>query len=263
MIAKKLTYDYQNEYQNKKRVLDGVDLEVAEGMNIIIGPNASGKSTILKCMAGILRTKNSVFYEGREINKCKDLYHKLSYLPQQISASAALNVFEIMLLGKTEQLSWRIKEKDLALVESVMEEFGIINLASKRISEISGGQQQEVFIAQALIKNPEFLIIDEPTNNLDLKNQLEIMEKIRQYAKRRHARALIVLHDLNLAIRYADRLHLVKNGKIRASGKPDDVISEPILEEVYGIKTRIIKNGDDTYIVPETCCETAAAKTYG
>lgn len=252
MIAKNLTF----EYQNKKHVLNGVDLEINEGVNIIIGPNASGKSTILKCLAGVLKTKNSIFFEGKEINKCKNLHQKLSYLPQQISANAALNVFEIMLLGNMEQLSWHISEKNLELVEKILDEFNIKNLAPKKINEISGGQLQEVFIAQALMKNPKYLLLDEPTNNLDLKNQLEIMNKISSYAHKNQARALIVLHDLNLAARYADALYLVKDGRIYVSGKPENVVTESMLEEVYGIKTKIIKDGNETYVLPKASCET-------
>lgn len=256
MVAKKLTF----EYHAKKRVLSGIDLEIGEGMNIIIGPNASGKSTILKCLAGILKTKNSVFFEGKEIGKYKNLYHKLSYLPQQILTNAALNVFEIMLLGKMERLSWRISEENLMFVEAVMDEFNIRNLASKKINEISGGQQQEVFIAQALMKIPEYLLIDEPTNNLDLKNQLEIMEKIKGYIKKNRARALIVLHDLNLAIRYADTLYLVKDGNVLAFGKPESVVSVSMLREVYGINAKIIKDDDGIpYIMPKASCKTFTA----
>jgi iron complex transport system ATP-binding protein len=255
MIAKKLSF----EYQNKKRVVDNVDFEINEGMNIIIGPNASGKSTILKCLAGVLKTKNCVFFEGQEINKCKNLYQRLSYLPQQIFANAALNVFEIMLLGRAKQLSWRISTGNLELVEKIMDEFAIRNLASKKINEISGGQLQEVFIAQALMKNPKYLLIDEPTNNLDLKNQLEIMDKLKQYTKKYQAKTLIVLHDLNLAIRYADTLYLVKNGSVRACGLPENVISVAMIEEVWGIKTKIIKDEDGTsYIIPKASCEPSA-----
>lgn len=256
MIAKQLTF----EYYSKKRVLNGIDFEAGEGINIVIGPNASGKSTILKCLAGILKTKGSVFFEGNEINKCKDLHRKLSYLPQQISANAALNVFEIMLLGNMEQLSWHIGEKNLERVEKIMDEFNIRDLAQKRISEISGGQLQEVFIAQALMKNPKYLLIDEPTNNLDLKNQLEIMEKIKQYTKKNQAKTIIVLHDLNLAIRYADTLYLVKNGSVRACGLPEKIVSIAIIEEVWGIKTKIIKDDDGiAYIMPKASCNASAS----
>lgn len=256
MIAKQLTF----EYHAKKRILNGIDFEIGEGMNVIIGPNASGKSTILKCLAGVLKTKNSVFFEGKEINKCKNLYRKLSYLPQQISANAALNVFEIMLLGDMEQLSWHIGEKNLEQVEKVMDEFGIRSLAKKRINEISGGQIQEVFIAQALMKNPKYLLIDEPTNNLDLKNQFETMDKIRQYTEKHKAKTIIVLHDLNLAVHYADTLYLVKDGHLRSSGFPKEVISTAIIEEVWGIKTKIIKDDDGiSYIMPKTSCKSSAA----
>jgi iron complex transport system ATP-binding protein len=235
--------------------LTGVDLKVAQGLNVIIGPNASGKSTILKCFAGILKTKNCVFFEGKEINKHKNLYHSLSYLPQQITSNAALTVLEILLLGKIERLGWQIEKKELESVETVMRDFNIENLAKKMIGELSGGQLQEVFIAQALMKNPKYLLIDEPTNNLDLKNQLEIMDKLRRYAQKNQACALIVLHDLNLAVRYADVLYLVKNGKIYASGKPENVVSESMLEQVYGIKAKIIKDGDGTYILPKSSCD--------
>ncbi|HOX30111.1 MAG TPA: ABC transporter ATP-binding protein [Candidatus Paceibacterota bacterium] len=253
MIARQLTF----EYHAQKRVLDHIDFEFGKGINIIIGPNASGKSTILKCLAGVLKTKDSVFFEGKEINEHKNLYQKLSYLPQQISVNAALNVFEIMLLGNMEQLSWHIGRKNLEQVEKVMDEFNIRYLAQKKINEISGGQLQEVFIAQALMKNPKYLLIDEPTNNLDLKNQLEIMDKISRYARKNQASALIVLHDLNLAVRYANALHVVKNGKIYASGKPENIVTESMLEEVYGIKAKIIKDGEGRYILPKASCDSS------
>lgn len=237
MLVRNLTF----EYVKGKPVLEKIDFEIEPGMNALIGPNASGKSTVLKCLAGVLKTKNCVFYENCEINACKDLYGSLSYLPQQIAVDAALSVFEVMLLGIVDKLSWRVDEKNLKLAQTVLNDFEIADIASKKINEISGGQQQEVFIAQALMKKPRYLLIDEPTNNLDLKNQLKVMEKIKNYTETGNVRTLAVLHDLNLALRYADCIYVMKNGRIAAQGDIEKTISATILEEVYGIRSEIIK----------------------
>lgn len=231
--------------------MEKISFEIAPGVNVLIGPNASGKSTILKCLAGILKTKNRVFYGNREINGYGNLYGSLSYVPQQIAANAALSVFEVMLLGIVEKLSWRVSGKALKLAGQALADFGIIDIASKKINEISGGQQQEVFIAQALMKRPDYLLIDEPTNNLDLKNQLDVMEKIRQFTLENNVETLIVLHDLNLAARYADKLYLIKDGRLNVFGKPEEVVTEKTISAVYGIKTKIIKDGGALFVIPQ------------
>jgi iron complex transport system ATP-binding protein len=239
MLVRNLTF----EYVKGKPVLEKIGFEIEPGMNALIGPNASGKSTVLKCLAGVLKTKNCIFYEGCEINAYKSLYSSLSYLPQQIAVGAALSVFEVMLLGIVDKLSWRVDEKNLKLAQAALDDFEIADIASKKINEISGGQQQEVFIAQALMKKPRYLLIDEPTNNLDLKNQLKVMEKIKNYAETGNVRTLVVLHDLNLALRYADCVYVMKNGRIVAQGNPEKTISAVMLEKVYEVRAEIIKTG--------------------
>ncbi len=228
-------------------VLKGVNLKAVSGdITALIGPNAAGKSTLLKCIAGMLRPEGEVLVGGRSITdlSSEELSRCVGYLPQANFSSAALRVFEVVLLGRVHSLSWRVSEEDFDIVSDVLVELDIENLASRYIGELSGGQQQMVAIAQALVRKPDILLLDEPTNSLDLKNQLEVFEVVREITVKRGLITLMAMHDLNLAARYADSFVVINGGRVCVEGDSRTVITPGMVGSIYGINASVYIDED-------------------
>jgi len=233
---------------NSKPVLKNINIKVSPGkITAVIGPNAAGKSTLLKCIAGIIRSEGNILIEGKEINTIKkdNITKLVSYLTQESSARAVLSVFEVVLLGRIHSLSWKVDDDDLEVVWGILKELGIHKLASRHFNELSGGQRQMVSIAQALVREPKILLLDEPTNNLDLQHQLEIFDLIRELSVERNITTIITLHQLNMAARCADELVILNNGEVYAAGKPESVLTSEMVRSVYGVNARVNIGEDD------------------
>ncbi len=231
--ARNLRFSY-----GEREVLRGISLEVGEGEFVsILGPNGAGKSTLLKCLAGILRC-DGVFLKDRPLKDYspRELSRILAYVPQRVEPGF-LTVFDTVLLGRRPYMGLTPSEKDLEVVEEALKRLGIEDLALKRTNEISGGELQKVSIARALAQEPEILLMDEPTNNLDLKSQLEVMRLARDFAKEGRT-VIVVMHDVNLALRFAKRFVFMKDGKIIADGG-FEVVDPAIFREVYGVNVEI------------------------
>ena len=243
-----LTFGYTS-----KPVLCGVCLDIRPEVTALIGPNAAGKSTLLKCISGLLRGSGDVLVDGRELQTLsrRELTQKIGYLPQGMLGEASLTVFEAVLLGRVHSLGWRVRSEDLEAAMETLAALGIDQLASRFLGELSGGQRQMVSIGQALVRRPEILVMDEPTNSLDLQHQLELFELIRSITEAKRMTTIVALHDLNLAARFADQVVLIYQGKIRAAGRAAEVITWEMLEAVYGIQARVmIDNEGVPQIVP-------------
>ena len=222
-------------------VLTGVNLKIGPGITAIIGPNAAGKSTLLKCLCGLLKPRGRVCLDGHELSRLKaeELTRLVSYLPQELSTRAALTVFEMVLLGRLYQLGLRVRPEDICCVEQLLEELGLATLSDRYVSELSGGQVQMVAIAQALAREPTVLLMDEPTSSLDLRHQFEICTRIRELTVSRGISTAIAVHDLNLAARFADTICVLQNGMIRCFGTPSKVLTEEMIASVYGVVARV------------------------
>ena len=246
-----LTFGY-----DETNVLDNLSIDFEKNFNVVIGPNAAGKSTLLKCIFGILNPKGDVFWEGKDISKMskKEKMELMVYLPQQDMGDTMLTVFETVLLGRISSLSWGVKDEDLEKVYLTLDCLGIVDLAERYVSELSGGQKKLVSIAQTLIRNPKIILMDEPTNSLDIKKQLELFEIINQIIKNRDIKFLVVLHDLNLACRYAEQLTILDSkGRQYASGNPKKIVTEQMLETVYGVNGKIMQSDEGIPIIfPES-----------
>ncbi len=166
----------------------------------VIGPNAAGKSTLFKRMAGLLRGPGEVSLEGSGKGR-----RAFGYMPQDTSANAVLTVYESILLARKQGSGWRVDEDDLRLIDEVMAAIDITPIAFRSLGELSGGQRQLVGIAQALVREPDILLMDEPTSALDLHRQMEVLAFLRQAARQRGIIVFIALHDLNQAMRFADQ----------------------------------------------------------
>jgi iron complex transport system ATP-binding protein len=224
-----------------KAVLDRLNMQAEPGITALIGPNAAGKSTLLKCVAGILKPEGHILLDGEEVlgQKNEEIVEMISYLPQDMPELTTLTVLEVVLLGKVNSLSWKVSEEEIDQAYGVLENLGMEGLAPNPMTELSGGQQQMVYIAQSLVRDPSLLLMDEPTNNLDLQKQLEMFELVRGVTEEGKITTLMVLHDINLASKYADRIVVLRDGKVFCSGTALEVISEELIRDVYGVKSTV------------------------
>ncbi len=158
-----------------------------------------------------------------------------SYLCQLNKSSSQLKVIEFVLLGLVHQLSWNITSEQEEKAVSILSDLGLLHLARRQFSQLSGGQQQLVSLAQALVSKPEVLLLDEPTSALDLKHQVEVLDLARQYTKQHNTITIAVLHDLSLAARYCEHLVLLDGGVIKYSGHPDEVLDSDKLSQIYQV----------------------------
>jgi len=225
-------------------VLKGVTLEAARPGEVVglVGPNAAGKSTLLKCVAGLLKAQGRIWFDGREVQSSDDwrtLRRQVTYLPQEYASTAAITVFEAVLIARQQTASWLVGDDDVAAVAGILEELRLETLALRYLSELSGGQRQMVAVAQSLARNPRVLLLDEPTSSLDLQRQLELLQLVRSLAAERAMTVFIALHDLNLAARFVDRLVILHQGTAYAEGSPSDVLTEVMLWQVYGVEARV------------------------
>ncbi|MCP8323065.1 MAG: ABC transporter ATP-binding protein [Candidatus Methylarchaceae archaeon HK02M2] len=235
-------------------VLNRVNLEVYENEVVsIVGPNASGKTTLLRCINKVLEPQiGNVFIDGKAIAKMnvKELAKEISCVPQIPLRSFLLTVLDVILMGRTPYIKWQLTKDDLEIAEESIKLVGIENLTSKYFDELSGGEMQRVLISKAITQEPKVLLLDEPTAHLDIKNQLEILDLIRNLAMNKNIAVLMAIHDLNLAARFSDRIYMIKKGSIFASGSPMDILTSENIKEVYGVEVRAIKSEKSVHIIP-------------
>lgn len=239
---------------NSSLILVDINQQFEEGKLIsIVGPNGSGKSTLLKCMDRIHKPINgSINLDNKNISdfRMAELAHKIAYVPQSEGGTFPATVFDTILLGRKPHIQWSPKEKDLEITAHMIDKLNLKDIALKCINKLSGGQRQRVFIARALAQEPEVLLLDEPTANLDLKHQMEVLKLLKQLSGQ-GITVIIAIHDLNLALQYSDHFVLLKEGEIFATGGKE-IISNENIEKLYEIKVKIIKDNGDFIIVPQS-----------
>ncbi len=244
----KIQFSYRN-----KLVLDNVTFSLNDGeVLVIVGPNGSGKSTILKCIDNILKPQSGcISIDGRDINnfKHREIAKIIGYVPQNNIKGYPATVFDTILLGRKPHIKWTPEKEDLEKVFKVIETLKMEQLALRDINELSGGELQKVIIGRMLAQEPSILLLDEPTSNLDLKHQLEVLELVKEQTNMGIS-AIIALHDLNLALRYSNKVIMLKRGQIYASGGLE-VLTPENIESVYDVRARIIKDNERLLVIPE------------
>ena len=235
-------------------ILKDVCIELAGSEVLgVVGPNGAGKSTLIRCIDRILKPqRGSILLDGRDINEMRlmELAKRMGYVPQSTSQIFPATVFDTVLMGRRPHLGWRSSEKDEEKVLDVLQMLNIENLAMRDINELSGGQQQKVFIARALVQEPDVLLLDEPTSNLDIRHQLEVMEIITSIVREKKISAIMAIHDLNLASRYADRVVMLNGGTIIDAGNPSSVLTPKNIKQVYGVEAVVRNESERPFIVP-------------
>lgn len=232
-------------------VLKEVTFEVKEGDFVaLLGPNGSGKSTILRTVFGVLKpVKGVVILDGREIENIERAAKVFGYLPQETPVTN-LRVIDVVLLGRTPYLSSfkRPSEKDYEIAIRALEEVGFAEF-ERLFSELSGGERQKVMLARVFAQQPEIMLLDEPTAHLDISAQIEIMEIVSRKVEEGKA-AIVAIHDINLATSFATQILMVKNGKIAYAGKPEEVVREETIKDVFDAEVSVKRHGKAVYVVP-------------
>lgn len=255
ITVKNLSFSYK---RNKKshQVFDDLNLTFAKGLNVILGPNGAGKSTLLKSIFGLLNYHGNILYGHKSITSMntEDKIKIMSYLPQMDVDISTLTVLEMVILGRLPELGYKISDEDLNIVMDTLESLNIAALATRNFSELSGGQKKLVFIAQTLVRKPKLIMLDEPVNSLDLQKQLELCQLLQKIVDKQNVDIIVVLHDINLAARYARHIVVMtENGSLYSTGRPDEVITSRMLEEVYGVIANVTYDEKGIPIVSPVC----------
>lgn len=220
----------------RTKILSDVSASITAGQIVgLIGPNGAGKSTLLNTIAGQAPAKGTILWNGKPL----DARH-IGYMPQQCQVRAELSVLEVIMLGRHEQLGWRIADDTVGAASRILAFFGISDLAARSMQSLSGGQQQLVLLAQRLLREPQLLLLDEATSALDVRHQMHVLKLLKDYVARTGALVLIAVHDLNLAARHSETVMLLNGGRLVGHGAFDAVITPDILRAVYGIEAEFI-----------------------
>ena len=240
LIAENLTLAYGHNV-----VMKDLSFQVTPGEMVgLIGPNGSGKSTIIKALSNVIRPYSGrVLIDGRDVARIPrgELARLMGVVPQMSLLPSAFTAFEIVLMGRNPHLGLLQYEgeKDMTITWDAMGKTRTQSLAERRISELSGGEIQRVVIARILAQEPKSILLDEPTSNLDISHQVEILDLIKRLCRENNLAVLLSLHDLNLASQYCDRLILINNTRVYAQGTPVEVINSENIRKVYGAGGRV------------------------
>ena len=258
IAANRISFQYKNEAFG----LRNVSVEVQKGqLCSIIGPNGGGKTTLLRNLARQIgtREKNEILLNGRALNGYgqRELAKNMAVVNQNNSIPFEFSVEDIVLMGRTPYLTRFAPESkhDRKVAGEAMQKTGVTHLRGKTVTQISGGELQRVIIARALAQQTGVILLDEPISQLDMNHQVRIMELLRALCREEGVAVVVVLHDLNIAAQYSDKLMLVKDGEMLAADAPEAVITKGNMRMAYGIEAEIIRNPqtDKPFIIHVSC----------
>ncbi|WP_028307136.1 ABC transporter ATP-binding protein [Desulfitibacter alkalitolerans] len=238
--AKELTISYGSD-----PIIDNLNLKIPKGkITVLIGSNGCGKSTLLRTLARLLRaTSGTVLLDSEEIVKLstKEISKRMSILPQGPSAPEGLTVHQLVSQGRYPHQSWlkQWSKEDERMVNLALTSTHMLQFADTPVDALSGGQRQRAWIAMTLAQGTQTLLLDEPTTYLDMSHQIEILDLLYDLNEKENRTIVMVLHDLNLACRYAHHIVAVHNKNIYAEGKPEDIVTSKMVQSVFGMKCEI------------------------
>ncbi len=238
---------------DEKIILNGINLKFDDpGLICILGPNGVGKTTLVKCGNKLLKpVEGRALLDGEDVSKIglHELAKKMAFVSATSSATFSMTVTEAILMGRHPHAGWTTTDDDLQKVEDAIKLLGLEEFASRDFRALSAGQAQRVKIARGLVQEPEILILDEPTSNLDVKYQMDVMRFLKYYARTKGIIVLMVCHDLNITAAYADRVVLMYGGNVYADGTAKEVLTEENIQTVYNVKARVIDVDGNPHII--------------
>ncbi len=245
--------DLDYSYSKDALVLKGINLSMSNPQLIsIVGPNGVGKSTLIHCIDRILSpTHGTVVVDGRNVTEYppKDLAKKIGYVPYSAGDSFPMTVVDTILMGRNPHHKWKSLHEDMKIVEEAMDLMDIKPLAMRNFNELSAGQHQRVMLARGLAQQPDILLLDEPTANLDIKHQVGVTRLLKQLSASKGIIVIMISHDLNLAAKYSDNIIMLSKGSVFAVGKPVDVITADSIREVYGVDSEVIQSEGRPFMI--------------
>ena len=239
--VKKLSFSW-----GESRVLKELDLSIYQNEIVsILGVNGAGKSAVLKCLNKVLvpdSGKIEILSQDLSTMRINEVSKLISFVPQSLRSNFPMDVFDVVLLGRRPYLNWSVGRKDRDKVSQTLRMLNLQGFAFRRFDQLSGGERQRVIIAKAVAQDTNLLLLDEPTSDLDLKNQIGIMKRIKHLVSDKESKksALIAIHDINIAARFSDRILLLDEGKIIAHGTPEKVLNKDNIARVFGVTSNIL-----------------------
>ncbi|GHT23742.1 ABC transporter ATP-binding protein [Planctomycetales bacterium] len=225
----------------RTEIISDISFRVSRGEIVaVLGQNGSGKSTLLRCLNRILRSHTGYITlddERLDTFSAERIARHIAYVPQRLE-TAPLSVFDAVLLGRKPYFVWQPSQTDFEIVAKMLYRFGLNTLAHRPLHQLSGGEVQKTALARAMVQEPKLLLLDEPTSALDLKNQVELLRILREIVEERNIMAILSMHDVNIAVRHADRFLLLKQGKLIGDAGRNKLTSE-MLETVYDLPIEI------------------------
>ncbi len=239
-------------YSGTQEILSDINLSIEAGCFLgILGQNGAGKSTLLKCINKLhAATSGDVFLDGKNINEMslREIAQKVSYVPQNTLSQFPTTVMNLVLLGRLPYSGYSFTNKDRKHAMHAMQEMGLEKYMMSDICHLSGGERQRAFIARALAGSPQIILMDEPTSSLDVHHQLEVLARIRGLVRKSNIAVVMVIHDLNMAAMFCDRLVLLKDAKIYKDGSPNQVLTEESIDDIYHVRSFSIDRYGKRYI---------------
>jgi ABC-type cobalamin/Fe3+-siderophores transport system ATPase subunit len=229
-----------------RQVLSDISFRVASGSILgVIGPNGAGKTTLIRALSGVIPlSAGRVLAQDGDMAKLAPVERarRVAVVPQARSLPASFTGWQLVLLGRTPHLNWlgHVSATDEGCVKQALERAQALDLAGRRLGELSGGEQQRLLLARALAQDAPILLLDEPTTHLDLQHQIGLLDKVRELARSEGLAVVVALHDLNLVSRYTDQVALLVEGRLRAMGTPEEILQPELLSQVYQVPLQLL-----------------------
>ncbi|WP_419067766.1 ABC transporter ATP-binding protein [Candidatus Allofournierella excrementavium] len=241
-------------YKNCPVVLQNVDFQAEDGHFLaILGNNGAGKSTLLKCMNGILKPDaGSLLLDGEDLLTMphRQVAQRVAFVAQTV-ASTQMTVHDMVMLGRRPYMGWSFSREDHDIVHAAMARLGLMDMRGRFLNQLSSGERQKVMLARALAQQPRLLLLDEPTSALDIRNQYQVLKIVGELCRTEGLTAVVVIHDLTLALRFCDRFLLMRDGQVYRCGGLE-VLDKTALREVYGVDAEpVVVNGRHIVLVNE------------